>query len=199
MPYVFNARYALITYAQCGELDPWAVSDHFSEMGAECIIGRELHGDGGTHLHVFVDFGRKYYSRRTDVFDVRGCHPNIEVSRGTPEKGFDYACKDGDVVAGGLERPIPRSPGDVSTRAKWTEIASARDRDEFWSLVFDLDPQRGCCSWTNLSKFADWKFAPEPPRYDTPRGLEFHTGRFDGLNDWVQQSGMGSGQSRVGK
>ena len=66
----FHARYALLTYAQCGDLCPFTIVDLLSTMGAECIIGREHHQDGGIHLHVFVDFGRKYRSRRADTFDV---------------------------------------------------------------------------------------------------------------------------------
>lgn len=47
MPFRFAARFALLTYAQCGDLDPFAVNDHLGSLGAECIVGRENHGDGG--------------------------------------------------------------------------------------------------------------------------------------------------------
>lgn len=199
MTFRFNAKYALVTYSQCGELDPWAVNDHFSSLGAECIIGREHHEDGGTHLHVFVDFGRKFSCRRADVFNVGGCHPNIEVSKGTPEKGWDYAIKDGDVVAGGLERPLPgRDTGNGSTHAKWSAITSATDRDEFWRLVFELDPQRGACSWNSLAKYADWRFAPHVTEYVSPGNIGFNPEGFDGLNDWLLESGIRSGSPRVG-
>ena len=43
MTFNFNARYALLTYAQCGDLDGWQVSDHFTELRAECIVAREAH------------------------------------------------------------------------------------------------------------------------------------------------------------
>ena len=101
----FNARYVLLTYAQCSDLDAWAVNDHLAFLGGECIIGRELHADGGTHLHAFCDFGKKFRSRRGDIFDVDGHHPNVVPSRGNPERGYDYAIKDGNIVAGGLARP----------------------------------------------------------------------------------------------
>ena len=42
----FHARYALLTYAQCGDLCPFTIVDLLSTMGAECIIGREHHQDG---------------------------------------------------------------------------------------------------------------------------------------------------------
>lgn len=54
MSFYFNAKYGLFTYAQCGDLDPFDVVCLFSELGAECIIGREEHQDGGTHLHAFA-------------------------------------------------------------------------------------------------------------------------------------------------
>lgn len=193
-----NARYFLITYAQCGDLCHWAVLDRFVKLGAECIIGREHHADGGVHLHVFCDFGRKFRSRKTDVFDVGGFHPNIEASRGTPEKGWDYAVKDGDIVAGGLGRPSG-AVGTRSTADKWAEIAGAENRDEFWRLCEELDPKSLCCSFTQLQKFADWKFAVDPPTYVHPSGFEFVQGDVDGRDDWVREAGLGLGQSLLGK
>ena len=134
-------------------------------MGAECIIGREHHQDGGIHLHVFVDFGRKYRSRRADTFDVGGFHPNISQSYGTPEKGYDYACKDGDVVAGGLDRPVPTEGrgGDSKTHSIWSQITSATTRESFWDLVHDLDPKSAVTCFTQLQKYCDWKYRYCPP------------------------------------
>lgn len=199
MAFVTNGRYFLITYAQCGSLDPFLVVDKLSSLGAECIIGRELHEDGGLHLHCFADFGRKFRSRKADVFDVDGRHPNIEASRGTPEKGYDYAIKDGDVVAGGLQRPEPQSRnGAGSTFEKWSVITSAENREEFWRLVHELDPKSAACSFTQLSKYADSKFAEVPPEYEHPRGIVFTPGDVDGRDDWIRESGIGLGQSQVG-
>ena len=126
----FHARYALLTYAQCGDLCPFTIVDLLSTMGAECIIGREHHQDGGIHLHVFVDFGRKYRSRRADTFDVGGFHPNISQSYGTPEKGYDYACKDGDVVAGGLDRPVQLRAEEEIAKLILSGVKSHRQRLE---------------------------------------------------------------------
>lgn len=187
----FNSRYVLVTYAQCAELDPWRVMERFSSLGAECIIGRELHENGGFHLHVFADFGRKFRSRKTDVLDVDGRHPNIVPSEGTPEKGYDYAIKDGDVVCGGLGRPEPRGVGAGSATDKWTRITQAEDRDEFWALCHELDPKAAACSFNALSKYADWRFAEKPTEYEHPRGLEFVSGDVDGRDAWLSQSGIG--------
>jgi len=198
-PFQCNFRYGLITYAQCGDLDPWRVVERFSSLGAECIVARELHADLGLHLHCFVDFGRKFRSRKTDIFDVDGRHPNISASRGTPEAGYDYAIKDGDVVAGGLERPEPGSMGSGKTFDVWTRITDAEDRDQFWQLLHELDPKAAACSFTALSKYADWRFAEKPPVYEHPSGVGFVPGDVDGRDDWLSQSGIGLGSSLLGE
>jgi len=199
MTFAINARYALLTYSQCGDLDGFAVVDHLATLSAECIVARENHATEGVHLHVFVDFGRKFRSRKTDVFDVCGRHPNIQPSRGTPEKGYDYAIKDGDVIAGGLERPIPSGSINGTTDSKWTTITCARDREQFWDLCHELDPKSTVCNFSQLQKYADWKFRVDPPCYATPDGIEFSDGEMDGRHDWLQQSGIGSGEPLLGK
>uniref|UniRef100_A0AAU6S5B1 Replication-associated protein n=1 Tax=Myotis capaccinii feces associated gemycircularvirus TaxID=3139979 RepID=A0AAU6S5B1_9VIRU len=183
--FVCNARYFLVTYAQCGELDPWAVNDHFAQLGAECIIGREDHSDGGNHLHAFVDFGRKFRSRRSNVFDVDGRHPNIEPSKRSPQGGYDYAIKDGNVVAGGLARPSV--DGVVSAGDKWSEIVGAEDEQSFWAAVERLDPKALCTQYGNLRKFADWRYKPEPEVYEHPEGLDFELGMVPQLVEWGEQ------------
>ncbi|AJD07460.1 replication-associated protein [Odonata associated gemycircularvirus 1] len=192
-----NARHFLITYAQCGDLSEWNVLDKFSSLGAECIIAREYHADLGLHLHVFVDFGRKFRSRKTDIFDVDGRHPNIKRSWGTPEKGYDYAIKDGEVVAGGLERP-DGVHGSGKTFDLWSQVAGAEDRGEFWRLVEELDPKALCCSFTQLSKFADWRFAEVVADYESPGGIGFVPGDVDGRDSWVESAGLGLGEPPVG-
>lgn len=194
----WNFRYVLVTYAQCGDLDPWRVVERFSSLGAECIVGREHHEDGGLHLHVFADFGRKFRSRKADVLDVDGRHPNLAPVKRTPAKAYDYAIKDGDVVAGGLERPLESGVGDGSSADKWARITQAEDRDEFWTLVHELDPKAAACSFNALSKYADWRFAEKPPEYEHNGGIKFVPGDADGRDDWVSQSGIGLDEPFLG-
>lgn len=192
MTFNFNARYALLTYSQCGELDPWAVVDHFTQLRAECIVAREAHADGGTHLHCFVDFARKYRSRRADVFDVLGCHPNVSPTHSTPQAGFDYACKDGDIVAGGLARPdagqVPRD------RDHWHDIVAAEDRVSFFRLLHELAPKQLCCSFAQLEKYADWKYRPHKEPYQHPEGFELVQDMLPELSEWLQ--GLSGGHRR---
>ena len=188
----FQNRYALLTYAQCGDLDPWAINNRLAELGAECIIAREEHADGGTHLHAFVDFGRKFSSRRSDIFDVGGHHPNISPSYGSPEKGFDYAIKDGDVVAGGLERPNGKTVSPSGD--PWPTIVLAESRDQFFQLCLELAPRALCTSFPSLSKYADWKYRMDPVPYRHDPSYNFDLGRFPELLQWSHDSLNATGE-----
>jgi len=193
-----NAKYVLLTYAQCGDLDPWKVSDHLSALGAESIVGRESHADGGVHLHVFVDFGRNYSSRRTDVFDVGGYHPNIERVGSTPWKAYDYAIKDGDVCAGGAERPDESgSKSNRSSDSTWSRILEAESADEFHRLCSELAPEHYVRSFGSIQRYVDWRYRPTVEPYATPEGIGFSIEGVEELVEWVSQAGLGSGPLAV--
>lgn len=183
-----NFRYVLLTYAQCGDLDGFAVMDMLSALEAECIIGREHHADGNYHLHAFVDFGRKFRSRRSDVFDVEGCHPNITPSRGKPGSGYDYAIKDGDVICGGLERPSDGGSEVEGKSAAYHEIAAAENEDEFWDLVRRLVPRDLLLSYPSLRRYADNQFKRTVAEYEHPVNLTFEGGAVSDLSEWRDEN-----------
>lgn len=198
MTFHCNARYFLLTYAQSGDLDGWAVNDHLGTLGAECIVARENHADGGTHLHCFVDFGRKFRSRKANVFDVAGCHANIVPSRGSAWAGFDYACKDGDIIAGGLGRP--RQPGCKPTDndvRQYAEITNAVDPEHFWELLHDLDPRAAVLHFSAIQKYVSWQYDEPEPEFE-PRAIsDFDPGFVDGRDEWLRQSRIGSPGSHL--
>lgn len=181
-PFKFAAKYGLFTYAQCDDLDPFAVVDHFASLRAECIIGREDHADGGHHLHAFVMWERRFETTSTRKFDVAGRHPNISPGYGTPEQGWDYAVKDGDVVAGGLERPGGNSVD--KSGAKWSEIVAADTAEDFWRTVRQLDPRALCISFPALQKFVEWNYRTDPAEYASPAGIQFDISGSPGLDGW---------------
>lgn len=191
----FKGKYGLLTYAQCGDLDPVEVCNHLGELGAECIIGREEHDDGGIHLHCFFMFESQFETRDARCFDVGGRHPNVVKGYGTPEKGYDYAIKDGDVCAGGLERPGRK--GLPEAGAKWAEIILAETREDFFETVARLDPRSLCVNFNSLKCYADWKYRTEREPYSTPRGISIEIGGVEVLSDWVRNN-LG-GQSVGGK
>jgi len=192
MTFKFNSRYVLLTYAQCDDLSEWTILEHISKLGGECIIAREAHSDGGTHFHVFCDAGegRKFRSRRADYFDVGGYHANITPSRGRPGEGYDYATKDGDIVAGGLARPGAEST--TAAENKWSIICRAEDESDFWKLVEELDPKALATNFSNLRRFADWRFKPERVVYEHPSGLQFDLGTVPDLTVWRDEA-LGDG------
>lgn len=186
MPFRFAARYGLFTYSQCGDLDPHAVVCLFSGLDAECIIGREDHADEGTHLHAFVDFGRRYQTRDERKFDVDGRHPNVSPSRGTPEKGWDYATKDGDVVGGGLERP---AGGEVPQAGNhWAAIADAPSEREFWDLVRVLEPRALLTSFNSLRSYAEWNYRAVDDAYEHPADVSFDLSGVPDIAEWVRDT-----------
>lgn len=185
MSFNFNARYVLLTYAQSDGLDPFSIVNHIASLRGECIVGRETHADGGTHLHAFVDFGRKLRTRRPDCFDVEGFHPNISTSYGNPKGGYQYAIKDGDVVAGGLGEPPAR--GSPESENIFGQIVLAETREEFWEMLRCMAPRLLLANFNSLSAYADWNYRvdPEPYRHD-PQHV-FDTSRYPELDQWAQK------------
>lgn len=167
-----QTRYVLLTYAQCGDLDHWAVHDVITSYPAECLIGREDHADGGVHLHAFVDFGRRVNLRDARRFDVDGYHPNIQPCGRTPQKMLDYAIKDGDVVAGALSPSIR----DLISRTDnvWARIADAASVEEFWELVRELAPRALLCNHQSLRAYAEWHYRPLLLHTSTPWTSALH-------------------------
>jgi len=99
-----------------------------------CIIGKERHADGGYHSHVVVEYKRRLQSRRTDFFDVDGCHPNIQpVVGGGPGwiRVVQYARKDGDVFYFGCdEGNAPDGGGGPGGRPRKQQEEDGIDGDE---------------------------------------------------------------------
>jgi len=193
-------RYALLTYSQCGNLDPFAIVNKLAELNAECIIGRESHEDGGTHLHAFVDFGRKYRSRNTNAFDVEGYHPNISPSKGRPAQGWDYATKDGDIVAGGLERPSnTRSRASGSRQEAATAIIDAQTKEELFELCRTLAPDKMLWSYPSIRAYANDRFMEQRPTYEHPADVTIDTSAYPELDRWAEENLDGFRMGRRGR
>lgn len=198
MTFRFYAKYGLLTYAQCGDLGGDSIVEHLGSLGAECIVGRERHADGGHHLHAFFMFERKFSSRNVRIFDVDGHHPNVVAGYGTPEAGYDYAIKDGDVVAGGLGRGTlseTSKQGRVGASVqheKWSDIVASETEEEFWERVRELDPRALCTQFTSLRTYAEWKYRKSRADYKHPSNVEFDLSDVDELGVWVQESLRGN-------
>lgn len=188
----FCAQHFLLTYAHSEgndvkpELDPHRVVEVLGALGSECIVAREYYPTTvGFHLHVFCSFERRFRSRKVDVFDVDGYHPNVEPSRGNAAAGFDYATKDGEIVAGGLERPsgVSGRRGTNRSADEWAEITASETVEEFWRLCEELDPKSLVCNFPALLRFSEWRFRPVKIPYATPDGV-FDVAGYPELAEW---------------
>lgn len=184
----FQARYGLFTYPQSDGLDPFRVSDHFSSLSAECIVARENHQDGGTHLHAFVDFGKKYRTRDVRKFDVENFHPNIQPTISSPRAGWDYATKDGEICAGGLQQPddAPCSQGNRQND-NWHLIVNAPDREQFFDLLRELEPRYLATCFNSLQKYAEWNYRVDRAPYQPNPEHTFDTSQYPALWEWVRR------------
>lgn len=193
MPRAFNffGNHVLLTYPQCDGLDPQEIVACVESTGGECIIGRENHVDGGIHFHCFVQWIVEFSTTDQRRFDVGGFHPNFRKMYRTPEKGYDYAIKDRDLVGGTLERPS----GTVARKAKspWVEIILAETRDEFFDLCAKLDPRSLCVGFVGLSKYVDWKYRVDRSPYSTPGGVSIVPDAVPELSRWVRENLGGNG------
>lgn len=187
----FNARYALVTYTHADTLDPSDIGAHIGTLDAQCVIGRENHADGSLHFHCFVDFGRKFSTRNCRFLDVHGFHPNIKPGYRTPEKGWDYATKDGDVAWCSDDFVRPGSGRGGGTHEKWATIVGCDTRQGFIEAITKLDPKSLVCSFAQVTKYADWKYAKSTPEYTTPESLTIDDSRFPSLQGWVLGSLQG--------
>lgn len=180
-----DARYCLLTYSQTPpDFDYENILTLLTSLGAECIISRENHEDGGIHYHAFVHFGRKFSTRRADIFDVTGRHPNIEKVGRTPWLAFDYVLKDGDVVAGGAERPEESTRGG-DKQSTWAWIMEAETRDQFLDRIRSEDPRALACNYPSITKYADYAYRKTPSVYESPAHYSWKLDDYPGIEEWV--------------
>ena len=97
----FNAKRVFLTYPQCGELTRERVRDTLVQThGAKhYCVARESHSDGNYHIHAYGEWDGPFSSRDVRIFDVDGCHPNIQPVR-SAKRVLDYIRKeDSDALA----------------------------------------------------------------------------------------------------
>lgn len=185
-----NTRYCLLTYSQT---DPNFQHDAILNVAtlnkAECLIARELHGDGGTHYHALLHWERPFTTRSTRIFDVCGHHPNILRVGKTPWVAFDYCIKDGDIVAGGLERPAEEEETTTGQhKSDWDFICDAPDRETFFERLRSGAPRQLVCSFPSITKYADWKYRRDTLEYRHPEDFTFNLDSHPDLRDWTDDN-----------
>lgn len=192
----FFGKHVLLTYPQCGALDAMAVGESIGSTGGKYIIAKELHADGGIHLHCFVQWEFNFATTDKRQFDVDGCHPNFRKMYRTPKKGYAYCIKNGEIVGGDLQAvdviddDKSGTSGDSDTQRKspWPEIILAKSRDEFFESCARLDPRSLCVGFMGLCKYADWRYRVDRSPYSTPGGVSIEASTVPALCDWVRDN-----------
>lgn len=195
-----QAKNILLTYSQIDNdthtafLQP--TTSHFDHVtttfGTPNVyrLGREQHQDGGTHFHVFLSFGRKISCRNERAFDFAGSHPNIKTIPRTPEKAFDYAGKDGDILHEHGNRP--GKPGALSSGrdSVWSDALTTEHKEEFLTTLRERAPRDYVLYNDQIERFGERYFFTAPPDYHSPNFTPILP---EELKQWVEQSGIGNG------
>jgi len=180
----------LLTYAQCEGLEYETVGLMLSGMGAECLIGREMHEDGGIHYHAYVEFNRQFRSRKMNVFDTDGFHPNIQNVLKTPWLVYDYVMKDGDVVWGGAARPEETRGRPKKEDAKhdwWFDLVHSETTEEFDMIVNTYLAKESVINARQIKEKRDSMFGDRLRTYVHPPYMKFDLSKLPELEEFVEQ------------
>nr|QJB18664.1 MAG: replication-associated protein [Genomoviridae sp.] len=198
----FTKRFCLLTYSQVpGDFSHSAIATIIHGDGGSCCIGRELHQDGGTHYHAFVDYARVRDLSNERRWDVQGVHPNVRPVSRTPWAAYEYARKHGDIVhdcftdANRPRRPSDRGQG--SSRKRWTDITDAPTKDEFFKKIKADDPRSLVVSFRNVQSYAEWQYPSVRRQYEQPVGLTISASIPAELRGFAERVGKhGAGRPR---
>lgn len=172
-----NAKRYFLTYPQCGELTRESVRDMLvSTHGAQYYcVARESHSDGNYHIHAYGEWCGPFSSRDVRIFDVDGCHPNIQPVRST-KRVLEYILKDdGDAISN-------VQPMDGGGRVSYgTILGEANSRDDFLARVASSHPRDYVVFHQRLREFCDARYPEERVEY-VPRWTEFDEPA--GLREW---------------
>lgn len=143
-----NAKNYFLTYAQCTipkermvELLVELEGDRIEWM----VVAHELHEDGGSHLHVAIEYEKRRNIRDQDHFDFEEFHPNISGTRNLKKVG-EYCTKDGDYVLHGISEEKFRSLlAGSGKEPKYAEVLRSQTYEEACEVVRKIDPR----SWIN--------------------------------------------------
>lgn len=148
-----QARSYAITYPRCGvDRSPFDEKFKLLFRPVSYASAREQHADGGYHMHVFADFGKKYDVRSARHFDLaidgNTYHPNIQKCRNRKQwlvyisKGEDHSANElsGDIGFDPLQEPL----GKRKTRYmdwRWSQdyAAGRALSDPTWPVTLECE------------------------------------------------------------
>ena len=92
MPTAPALRKYSVTYPQC-LLDKNHVGEILRQWqdAKAVVVAKEKHKEGGNHLHAYIEFKTRN-RRQTELFDVEGCHGNVQGCKNT-KNWLEYITK----------------------------------------------------------------------------------------------------------
>lgn len=109
------------------------------------VVAHELHEDGGSHLHVAIEYEKRRNIRDATHFDFEDFHPNISGTRNLKKVG-EYCTKDGDYVLHGItEEKFREALAGSAKEHKYAEVMRSQTYEEACAVVRKIDPR----AWVN--------------------------------------------------
>lgn len=167
-PRRLRLTHGLLTWSQSGTSSREEARDLlFRVFGQPNIkhwrVGQETHQDGSLHLHAWVHLKKRWESIRIDILDLNGRHPNItEFGRKKEDyqNGWEYLDKDFEGAAIGSSQNSPYAVS--SSDDNWRHLVeSSSSAEDFLSGAIESMPDRTIRSWSNVARFAEWRFERE--------------------------------------
>jgi len=151
MPFRVNARNYFITYPQCDK-SPEDVATFIAGIRSYSAIlsVRETHEDGNPHIHVLVQFDRKFDCKNERQFDFDGFHPNITAARSVAD--CEKYCRKGSPEGENIFET-----GIFSGKRLWSEIIDATTSEEVHSLAKEISPRDYVLSYDRICQYAETK------------------------------------------
>lgn len=180
----WQGKYFFLTYSQVdNDTTHQQLIDFLRGVSSKCfrfcLVGRERHADGGTHFHVFLDWGRRVSFTSETRFDFNNYHPNVQVCR-DPAATLQYCEKDGDTVSEG-QRPDFTETERESRHQLWGRLLDeSSSANDFMSKVRVADPYTFATRYQALDSMSRAVFRTrepytspyEPQDFKLPEGIE---------------------------
>lgn len=200
MPFQLRSKKLLLTYSQVTELQHAEFvtpSDaHFDFLGRlngppqRYRLGRESHSDGGIHFHCYAEWSSPLSTRNQSLLDYAGSHPNIQAIRTTPQRAWDYAGKDDDVIHEYGSFDGADGAGQSRRDSIWSDALQQTDKISFLEVIKQNAPRDYVIFNGQITAFADRTYAEAKPEYISPA---IQTHGFGILQEWLEQSRINCG------
>ncbi len=149
------------------------------------LVGRERHGDGGTHFHVFLHYERRFSFTNERKFDWLGFHPNISTAN-NPAACVAYCSKDGDTTTYGALPDFDAAGGRESRDERWGRLLDeATSPSDFLQRVREAAPYDFATKYQQLEAMANIVFKQRRPFQSEYDAEDFALP--DTIGEWLEK------------